>query len=259
MGLTLAICPFPPWSAAPCFSFSVSFSSPPLLLCAALLLQACCQDAASLCWRSLKDWASQAPWGRTWRWWSKECTPFPCLTCRPCQSSEPGVHPDLLHCLLQKKPEPGTVAIAHKGPSGVFHSLANCGKTNHFFIGSKGTLCLILNRFTCVNKWHAALLGLRPRKLLLGGTFCIWAVGLLFAAPEPSKCSHCLQAYGIVWQRTQTFSNWLQPLCELLRPILRKDNMMFPQCFAPAGLCYIHARSNSTEYNSFAGDQSLGR
>lgn len=29
--------------------------------------------------------------------------------------------------------------------------------------------------------------------------------GLLFTAPQPTKRSHCLQPYGIVWQRTQTF------------------------------------------------------
>lgn len=34
--------------------------------------------------------------------------------------------------------------------------------------------------------------------------------------------------------------------------------MMFPQCFAPAGLCYVHAQCNFIEYNRFAADQSLG-
>lgn len=60
---------------------------------------------------------------------------------------------------------------------------------------SLGTHCLL----------PAPLLSLRPCSLLFGGTICVSVVRLLFTALQPTKYSHCLQPYGIVWQRTQTF------------------------------------------------------
>lgn len=54
-------------------------------------------------------------------------------------------------------------------------------------------------------KLHAGLLGPRPCMLLLGGTMCLSGRAIVHSAASPTKCSHCLQPYGIVWQRTQTF------------------------------------------------------
>lgn len=52
---------------------------------------------------------------------------------------------------------------------------------------------------------HAGFLGLRPCMLLLGGTVCVSGRAIVHSAVGPTMCSHCLQPYGIAWQRTQTF------------------------------------------------------
>lgn len=50
---------------------------------------------------------------------------------------------------------------------------------------------------------HAGFLGLRPCMILLGGTLCLSGWAIVHRAAGPTKCSHCLQPYGIAWQRTQ--------------------------------------------------------
>lgn len=196
------------------FSFIVSFRSLPQVLCAVLAVQAFCQGAAFLSWRWLRDWARQAVWDRTWRWWSREYTPSLYLTFLPCQSLSREFRSGLPRpLLLQKKAEPGTVTLANRGPSSVLSVLLDtkyceyCEKWIFFLSKVQASFEKKLNYFTFVNKLHAPLLGLRPCMLLLGGTFCVSAVRLLFTALQPTKCSHCLQPYGIVWQRTQTFPN----------------------------------------------------
>lgn len=80
------------------------------------------QDAAFLSWRSLRDWARLAQSDKMWRWWSREFTPWLCLTVLPLQSANPNFLPGLPHLfLLQKKAKPGTLAqVDNKQLSEVF-------------------------------------------------------------------------------------------------------------------------------------------
>lgn len=117
-------CLFPVSCESFAFSFIVFFRSLPQVLCAVLAVQAFCQGVAFLSWRWLRDWARQAVWDRTWRWWSRGYTPSPYLTFLPCQSLSPESRPGLPRpLLLQKKAEPGTVTLANKGPSWVLSVL----------------------------------------------------------------------------------------------------------------------------------------
>lgn len=130
------------------------------------------------------------------------------MTVLPWHSSGPELHPGLRHLLPpQRTAKAGTVALAdNKGPSEVFgHLIPKTGKMSHLTCsaGFSPTIWVHLMSSYCV--LPAPRLSLRPCLLLFGGTVCVSVVRLLFTALQPTEYSHCLQPYGIVWQRTQTF------------------------------------------------------
>lgn len=180
------------------------------MLCAVTEVQEVWRDTASPSWKLLRGWARLALWGRTWRWWFREFIPSQCLTALPWPSLNPEFPPGLPQLLLlQKRAKPGTIRQAYNEPPSATFGLSLDVKIqwiifqllwmflshnmNYSFLGKKQNM-------------HAGLLGLRPCMLLLGGTVWVSVVELLFTAQQaPTKCSRCLQPYGIVWQRTQTF------------------------------------------------------
>lgn len=83
-----------------------------LMPCALLEAAVFWQDTAFLSWKLLRDWARLALWGRTWWWWSREFTPFLCLTAPLGPSSSSEFPPGPPRLLLQRKAKPGTVGLA---------------------------------------------------------------------------------------------------------------------------------------------------
>lgn len=180
------------------------------MLCAVLGVQEFWQDTACLSWKLLRGWARLALWDRTWRWWSREFTPSLCLTA-PSLSPEfsPGL-PQLLLLLLllQKKAKPGTVGLAdNERPSEVFGLLLEAKtdwQNKSYFICcacfSPTTWITLFLTIACWSPWSEALHA-RPwwHNVFLSGR------AIVHSAAGPTKCSHSLQPYGIVWQRTQTF------------------------------------------------------
>lgn len=52
---------------------------------------------------------------------------------------------------------------------------------------------------------HAGFFSFKPHMFLLRDMMCLSGRSIVRGAAGPTECSRCLQPYGIVWQRTQTF------------------------------------------------------
>lgn len=133
--------------------------------------------------------------------WSREFTPWLCLTVLPLQSLNPEFLPSLPHLfLLQKKAKPGTLALAvNKRPSEVFGLSLHAktlGKSRIILSAVHASLPQYEYSF-----WKTNCMVL----LLVSGFICSFLVaqcvsqwsGYCSQHCSP-RCSYCLQPYGIV-------------------------------------------------------------
>lgn len=165
------------------------------------------RDTAYLSWKLLKDSARLALWSKMWRWLSREFTPSPWLTSLLCPSSNQEFPSGPPQVLPQRKAKQGIVGRAHnRGPREAFWFVTWCqkqlGRMNHIL---SAVWALPQFRLFFLFTFHASFFALGLCMLLLGGTMCLSGRAIVRSTAGPTKCSRCLQPYGIAWQRTQTF------------------------------------------------------